>query len=341
MYINRGKRFDDMQNLMMFHVKQDKSFPVYRYHLQRVFPTDKSNIKINMKIDPDTGKTGSDISFRKRLLNTSRGYADKTTIHGIYYLFYSNRLIERHIWFLVVVAAMMFTIFQTSNLYTHWQNEPVIITLDSIAMPIKEIRFPAVTICPQGAITSALDAVLFKQLKEFIGNKTIVTSQKTKRSAPDNDELKITEELLRKFLKEKYPGVKKKPTKIVKVMMSDDPELAIENEAVLLPGLDFEECGNSSIDDYILAVKEMKKGTCPDGLSMFKDLFCYKMATEPMDYNEAGEYCNSQSRSSLPSLESKIDLETLQELIKVVKDDAEEEFEGVNAGNIDKYGTKS
>ena len=291
-----------------------------------------------MKTNPDGRGTGNDISFRKRILLTSRGYASQTTIHGIVYLFESHRGIERHLWFIAVVAAMMFTIFQTSNLYTHWQNEPVITTLDTIAMPIKDIRFPAVTICPQGTITSALDAVLFKQLKEFIGNKTFETSKKTKRSAPDNDDLTITEELLREFLKEKYPGAKKKPTKIVKVMLSDDPELAIENEAVLLPGLDDEECGNPSVDDYILGVKGMKKGTCPDGFGMFNDLFCFKKTSEPMDYNEADEYCNNESRSSLPSLESQIDLDQLQQLMESIQDDADEEFEAVNEGNVDKSG---
>ena len=303
-----------------------------------------------MKIDPDGRRAGwkprdqkpetksNDISLRKRILLTFRGYADKTTIHGIAYLFESPRLIERHLWFIAVVAAMMFTIFQTSNLYTHWQNEPVITTLDTIAMPIKDIRFPAITICPQGTITSALDAVLFKQLKEFIGNKTFETSQKTKRSAPDDDEFSITEELLREFLKEKYPGAKKTPTKIVKVMLSDDPELAIENEAVLLPGLDDEECGSPSVDNYILAVKDMKKGTCPDGFSMFKDLFCFKKAPNPMDYNEADEYCNSQSSSSLPSLESQIDLDPLQQLMESVQGDADEVFEAINGVNVDKSG---
>ena len=158
-------------------------------------------------------------------------------------------------------------------------------------------------------------------------------------SASYDDDFSISEELLREFLNEKYPGAKKKPTKIVKVMLSDDPELAIENEAVLLPGLDDEECGSPSVDDYIHGVKGMKKGTCPDGFSMFRDLFCYKKAPNPMDYNEADEYCNSQSSSSLPSLESQIDLDPLQQLMEEnAQGDVDEAFEAVNEGNVDKSG---
>ena len=293
-----------------------------------------------MKINSVGRKDCKDLSIRKRIFLTSRGYASSTTIHGISYLFESRPGIESLLWFLVVIAAMMFTILQTTTLYTDWQNEPIITNLDTIAMPIKDIEFPAVTICPQGAISSALDAVLFKQLKEYIANKSLETSQKKKRSATVNNDIfdiKITEDLLREFLNEKYPGAKKKPTKIVKVMMSDDPESTLENEAVLLPDLDDRECGKSSIDDYIKGVEEMNTGACPDGFSMFNDLFCVKMSSSLMNYEDAKDYCNSQFGSSL---ESEMDLDHLQNLVKSVSTDADEEVEGKAEENIENTGTR-
>ena len=295
-------------------------------------------VKLNMKINSKGRKKREDVSIRKRILLTSQGYASNTTIHGISYLIQSRHGIETFVWFLIVVAAMMFTILQTTTLYIDWQNEPVITSLDTIAMPIKDIEFPAVTICPQGAISSALDAVLFKQLKEYIANYSLDTSQKKKRSLPVEGDITITEDLLREFLNEKYPGAKKKPTKIVKVMTADDPESVLENEAVLLPDLEEEECGNSTVDDYIQAVEEMKIGTCPDGFSKFKDLFCFKTSLILMDYNTATEYCNSQSGSSLPYLGSNMDLDPLQSLVKSVATDADEEFEV--ATNIEVTGKK-
>ena len=294
---------------------------------------------MKMKMKPKVRKNGGDVSIRKRILLTSQGYASNTTIHGISYLLQSRHGIETFVWFLVVVAAMMFTIFQTTTLYLDWQNEPVITNLDTIAMPIKDIEFPAVTICPQGAISSALDAVLFKQLKEYIANQSLETSQRKKRSTSVNNDIMITENLLKSFLKEKYPGAKKKPTSIVKVMTSDDPEAVLENEAVLLPDVKDEDCGNSSVDDYIQAVKEdMKIGTCPDGFSLFKDLFCFKTSSVLMDYNNATEYCNSQSGSSLPYLESKMDLDPLQSLVKSVATVADEGSEAVTEENVEVTG---
>ena len=294
-----------------------------------------------MKMNPKRRKNGGDVSIRKRILLTSQGYASNTTIHGISYLFQSRHGIETFVWFLVVVAAMMFTILQTTTLYLDWQNEPVITSLDTIAMPIKDIEFPAVTICPQGAISSALDAILFKQFKEYIANKSLHASQKKKRSAPVEDDIAINEDLLREFLKEKYPGAKKKPTSIVKVMTSDDPEAVLENEAVLLPDVNDEQCGNSSVDDYIQVVQEeIKKGSCPDGFSVFEDLFCFKTSSTLMDYSNATEYCNSQSGSSLPYLKSKMDLDLLQTLVKSVATNADEGSTIVTEENIEVTGKK-
>ena len=295
-----------------------------------------------MKINPVGRKYCKDLSIRKRIFLTSRGYASNTTIHGISYLFKSRPGIESLLWFLVVIAAMMFTILQTTTLYADWQNEPVITNLDTIAMPIKDIEFPAVTICPQGTISRALDAVLFKQLKEYIANKSLETSQKKKRSATVNNDVfdvTITEDLLREFLEVKYPGAKKKPTKIVKVMTSDDPESTLENEALILPDLDDEECGNSSVDNYLNGIKEMNTGSCPDGFSMFDDLFCVKMSSILMNYEDAKDYCNSQSGSSLPYIESNMDLDHLQNLVKSVATDADEEVEGEAEENIENTGT--
>ena len=294
----------------------------------------KYNAKLNMKINPEGRNKGRDLSLRKRIFLTSQGYASNTTIHGISYLFESRRGVESFLWFLVVVAAMMFTILQTTTLYIDWQNEPVITNLDTIAMPIKDIEFPAVTICPQGAISSALDAVLFKQLKEYIANQSLETSQRKKRSTSVNNDIMITENLLKSFLKEKYPGAKKKPTKLVKVMTSDDPASTLENEAVLLPGLDDEECGKSSVDDYIKGIKEMKTDACPHGFRMFTDLFCFKISSSPMNYEAATDYCNSQSGSFLPYLESKMDIDHLQTLVNSITTNADEEVQGSMEENV-------
>ena len=109
---------------------------------------------------------------KKAILKTSREYASVTTAHGIPYLVEDGRLvIERMLWGIVVISAVAFTTLQMTTLYQQWQDDPVITTLDTVALPIEKIEFPAVTICPQGSVNKITESVLFKQLKEYIIEK--------------------------------------------------------------------------------------------------------------------------------------------------------------------------
>ena len=105
------------------------------------------------------------ISVRKQISQTAKNYAEQTTIHGFWYLSQANHGIEYILWLIVVSTSVFFSVYHTCTLYSQWQQSPVVTTLESISQPIREIEFPAVTICPQGSLYESLDAVLFKQLK--------------------------------------------------------------------------------------------------------------------------------------------------------------------------------
>ena len=129
----------------------------------------------------DKIQTCDGISFRKLISRTSSQYAEQTTIHGFWYLAQSSHGLEKLLWLTVVSIAVFFSVFQTCSLYSQWQKSPVITTLESIALPIKDIEFPAVTICPQGSLYQNVDAVLFKQLREYIKNKSSEKHHRGKR----------------------------------------------------------------------------------------------------------------------------------------------------------------
>ena len=121
---------------------------------------------------PNTNnKACEETSLKKLILRTSNRYAEQTTVHGLWYVAKANHGLEKFCWLAIVSVAVFFSVFQTCSLYTQWQNSPVITTLETIALPIKDIEFPAVTICPQGSLHQTADAVLFKQLKEYIEDK--------------------------------------------------------------------------------------------------------------------------------------------------------------------------
>ena len=89
--------------------------------------------KIDMQKNNEKGKK----SLRKCMNETSKEYASVTTAHGLSYIANEhNSTGDRILWILIVVIAISFTVFQMASLYNQWQNDPVITTLDTVALPI-------------------------------------------------------------------------------------------------------------------------------------------------------------------------------------------------------------
>ena len=247
-------------------------------------------------------------STRKLIVDTSKQYSSATTIHGISYLS-SDKIpvVERLLWFVVVILAIIFTTFQVCKLYKEWQDEPVITTLDTVALPIEEIEFPAVTICPQGSRQEIIDSVLFRQLREYIAEKG--------NNATSFTEEEMMEEV-EAFLKDVYPGAKAKPTMITRLMTSDNPKVSAQNEAVLQLE---EECDPSSNADIVKSLnKQLQNDSCPEGFELAqRSMYCIHEGSTKMTYNEASQYCSDLTDSKPFYLESDENLSPLEEKLHV------------------------
>ena len=237
-------------------------------------------------------------SARKTTLETTKEFCDATSIHGFAYIPHDrNSAIDRVFWSIVVLLALSFTAYQVIILYEEWQNEPVITTLETVAEPIENIDFPAVTICPQGSRQEIIDSVLFRQLREYIrgreGDSTTLT--------PD-----LMMEHVDQFLKDTYPGTNGKPTQLVKLLSSDNPALTIKNDAIL--GTE-QKCDPSSNQESMDSLnKQLNNDTCPDGFQMLGGMYCVHVTEVKLTYSDAFEYCNQHRGSEVLYLGSENDL---------------------------------
>ena len=264
----------------------------------------------------------------KILSHTFREFASTTTAHGLAYIAEEEQPVGgRIIWSIVVILAVAFTTSQMSNLYNEWQDDPVITTLDTVALPIEEIDFPAITICPQGSVKKILDSVLFKQLVEYIRNKTHTNISRAKKSISskkvtnpknyNNFFLNLTlDEMLyeaKEFLRDVYPGAKDMPTKLVGLMTSNDPRKSVERTAVLHPEKE-KECDLSINSENLQILNEqLNDNFCPDGFKMYGSVGCLHFGEKQMTYSEATHYCTNHGGSQLLHLESFEDAEVLKE----------------------------
>jgi hypothetical protein len=86
-------------------------------------------------------------------------YSEYSTIQGVLYIFQINQSqVGRIFWSLIIFAMLLLGTYWSVLAYSDWQSNPVLTTVKTSALPIKEIEFPAVTICSQGLNTDIATA---------------------------------------------------------------------------------------------------------------------------------------------------------------------------------------
>ena len=262
---------------------------------------------------------GPKFSLKTDVKQHFKEYAASTSAHGLVYLAEDGRsFLERIFWLIVVVLALAFSYWQTSTLYKQWNDNPIITTLETVSLPIKEIEFPAVTICPQGSIKGIAETVLFKQLSRYITNQRKSEKSRMKRSGGpgkevspqnlSNGSLTLTYDQMMiyvdDFLKDVYPGAKDKPTKLVHLLTSDQPEKMMANDAVMYQSME-EKCDTDNNEEYLkLLNKNLEQETCANGYDLISGNQCVHSPDSLMDFGEAVDYCQQQAGAKILRLDT-------------------------------------
>ena len=72
---------------------------------------------------------------------------------------------------------IFYSLYSTNKTYVEWQASPTITTINTTAYPIKNIEFPAITICSQGASKDVMDNVLLQQFEEYLKIRGVVAQR--------------------------------------------------------------------------------------------------------------------------------------------------------------------
>ena len=251
--------------------------------------------------------------------NTAKDYASTSTIHGLSYIFDKDHTTGARIfWVVVVIGAIAFTTYQLVSLNRQWTDSPVITTLDTIALPIQDIEFPAVTICPQGSIYGISDVVLSNQMKEYMINKALNGNLRRKRSSSEqnistSEHSNLTMRDVKDFLRDVYPGAKDKPTTMIKMLNSDEPKEIIQNEVIILP-IEDEECDETSNLEFLAGMtNNLRNEGCPDGFIKKEHMGCLKLIETKMTYFDASAYCSGKYGAEITKAENFSDIKILKE----------------------------
>lgn len=113
------------------------------------------------------------------------------------------------------------------------------------------------------------------------------------------------EMLVKGFFADVYPGAEEKPTKLVTLLYSDNPQETIENQAVVLP-IEDEFCDETTNDAIVDELNKQLNGDyCPAGFTFVNEFGCVMPVLETqMTYKEASDYCNDNEGSEILSLKT-------------------------------------
>jgi hypothetical protein len=80
------------------------------------------------------------INSTKQYSDPLIGYGRASTVHGVYYFFEKNRwAVERILWGIVVIWAMVLAIYWSITAYNKWRDDPIITTISNNGMPMQYI----------------------------------------------------------------------------------------------------------------------------------------------------------------------------------------------------------
>ena len=101
---------------------------------------------------------------------------------GVSYLL-SGPLFDRLLWLCLVVAALLGAYQQAGQVWQDWQGDRTITGLKTMAKPVTELDFPAVTICKGGQNMQAVRQALQRDLARWEAD----SQGRRKRSAGPDD----------------------------------------------------------------------------------------------------------------------------------------------------------
>lgn len=97
--------------------------------------------------------------------NCIKSYFDSTLLHGYRYINEPNRgLYERLLWLVVLLAGIAGVIYIITDYYLRFINAPTATSQQASRVPISEIPFPSVVICPATRLNKTAVANLAQQM---------------------------------------------------------------------------------------------------------------------------------------------------------------------------------
>ncbi|RZC36787.1 ASC domain containing protein [Asbolus verrucosus] len=107
-------------------------------------------VKINLPGTSRSKPKKEHPNFRKNVYDYFNEFSNNTSIHGLKWMCERRRsVIERLWWFILFCISLYFCVILIINTWTKWQKSRIMISFAQSPVPVWEVPFPAVTVCPE------------------------------------------------------------------------------------------------------------------------------------------------------------------------------------------------
>ena len=241
-----------------------------------------------------------------RIRGAVEDYGSNSTIHGLRYITDPKKHnAGRFFWFVVGIISLSLTGYQIFCLQVQWRTQDsTITTLATMNLPIDQIEFPSVTICPQGSVKSISKGIAFREFVQWVQTKSRLANLRLKRSSSTSPHepwnITYTEimEDLKTFTKDFYGLEEGSPVQLASMLNSEDPEQMLYNEAILFPngGKYCDEFTEEELEDEMN--QALNHNFCPPGFSFIKEIGCVMPTNFQMTFNETVAFCGSLDKDA-------------------------------------------
>ena len=101
-----------------------------------------------------------------------KDYTSSSTVHGIRYILADDTpVLDRLLWLLLLLCCVVSAAYLVIQSYTTWQSSLVITTLKTVARPVSELQFPAITICGSGQHFTTVEQILANNFHTWNNNR--------------------------------------------------------------------------------------------------------------------------------------------------------------------------
>ena len=117
-------------------------------------------------------KTQSELKKKPAVVKTAVEFSEVSTTHGIYYVFERKfGKLSQLFWFLVCAGLIAIAVILILNAYRGWKKNPVITSVKTTGLPVRDLQFPAITICGLGMVDNVLENAIKQQAIDYIRAK--------------------------------------------------------------------------------------------------------------------------------------------------------------------------